>query len=417
MTTTRKLYTNFRAGDYAINFFMLNAKGTQSAQLACPFFTTPQPIQLLHDDGCRNIKVIIRLCGATTPAAIASVRSLPGVTLRYFTSQAFHAKFYILDSLAMLGSANLTDAGMSANREIAITIDSEDEVFDELPTYFDDLWDSAAVLTDAVLARFALWHRSPSNTQQSDVIDGVEPCSPRTINVATHTKTRERTYLESFRREYYETILPAHREMQAVYNNAQTRHPAFHGLPLEYEIDRFLNWAKLKYTTDETLLNFPLLDEQQRRLHIAHHVGVWLGENISIDHARTERLEKLRATFQTRDHLSQVSLEDLTDALLGCAAFDEQLRFTKGGQPALVRAFYKDNDLARLKTTFDHLAFGKEEFVRRTYDCIFTTEYKLAHFGRTSILELFGWVNPEGIPPVNGRTIKALRYFGFPVKA
>ena len=102
--------------------------------------------------------------------------------------------------------------------------------------------------------------------------------------------------------------------------------------------------------------------------------------------------------------------------MLGCAAFDEQLRFTKGGKSALVEAFQKDNDLSRVKKSFGYLAFDETEFVRKTYDCIYTPAYKLAHFGRTSVLELYGWVNKDHVPPINGRTIKALRYFGFDVR-
>ncbi len=412
---TRQLYTNLGKRSHAIRFFMNNAKA-QSAQLAAPFFTTAEAIQILHDAGCRNIKVLIRLCSATTPSAIADARSLPGVTVRYFTSQAFHAKFYILDRLAMLGSGNLTKAGMSSNREIMVTLDSEDEIFDELPAYFDELWDSAGVLSDPVLQHFTKWHKSSAHVPESDVVEGIDPYSPPTINVATQSTTRERTYLESFRRSYLETILPAYRELKSVYNPDQVRHPAFNEFAVEYEIDRFLNWAKLKYTTDDNIQDFPQLDEEKRRLRIADHVAIWLHENVEFDQERLERLDKLRMMFATPDRLEQVSMEDLTDALLGCAAFLEQLRFAKGGMPALVSLFQKDNDLPALKKTFGHLAFGKPEFVRRTYDCIYGGEYKLAHFGQNSILELFGWVNPEGIPPINGRTKKALRYFGFPIQ-
>ena len=66
--------------------------------------------------------------------------------------------------------------------------------------------------------------------------------------------------------------------------------------------------------------------------------------------------------------LSAVSFPDLTDALLGCAAFDEQLRFTKGGQESLVAAFQRDNSIEKVHGNFYNLAFGDDEFVRRTYD-------------------------------------------------
>lgn len=416
--TARTLYTNSprRKGDFALNFFMLNAGRTASAQLACPFFTTNEPLEILRKGGCRKIQLLVKLCGATSPVALAEARKMTDVHVRYFTSDAFHAKFYILGETAMLGSANLTDAGLKSNREIAIVIDSSDDVFDELPTLFDDLWDAAAVLTDAAMETFARWHKVKVGVAQSDVIDGLEPSSPVTVNVATQIKTRERTYLETFRRDYYETLLPAHAQVQAVYLATGQTHPSFQDLPIEYEVDRFLNWAKLTFTTDENLLSFPLLNADARNAHIADRQQVWLNTRIEIDRERTARLQRLKVIFASPQDLSSAEFSDLTDALLGCAAFDEQLRFTKGGKPALAKAFQQDNDLKRVKQTFEHLAFDRDDFVRRIYDCIFTSEYKLAHFGRTSVFELYGWINDDDVPPVNGRTIKALRYFGFDVR-
>lgn len=49
-------------------------------------------------------------------------------------------------------------------------------------------------------------------------------------------------------------------------------------------------------------------------------------------------------------------------------------------------------------------------------NCIFNPEYKLNEFGRSAVQELLGWVNKEGIPICNGRTVKALRYLGFNVE-
>ena len=412
------IYTNspHRKGDITLNFFMLHAAGAPSAQLACPFYTTTEPLKLLQDAGCTSVRLIVRLCAVTCPRALKAAKAMPHVNIRFFTSDAFHAKFYILGSNAMLGSANLTDSGLKANREISITLNSADETFDELPAYFDELWDSASVLTDAALERFASWHKTHGKTSEAETIDGLEPSSPVTINVATHTKSRERTYLESFRREYYETLLPAHAEAKKVYLAADKRHPDFAEIPFEYEFDRFLNWAKLTFTTDENLLSFPLLPAEQRAAHLKTHMDLWLKEPIKVDAERTGRLERLKSIFSSVEGLRTTDFPDLTDALLGCAAFDEQLRFTKGGKPALAKAFQKDNDLLRVRKTLAHLAFGKDEFVRRIYDCIYMAEYKLAHFGRTSVFELYGWTNADDVPPINGRSIKALRFFGFDVR-
>lgn len=39
---------------------------------------------------------------------------------------------------------------------------------------------------------------------------------------------------------------------------------------------------------------------------------------------------------------------------------------------------------------------------------------KLAGFGEACVMELLGWMDAER-PPINGRTIKALRFLGFDV--
>jgi len=82
---------------------------------------------------------------------------------------------------------------------------------------------------------------------------------------------------------------------------------------------------------------------------------------------------------------------------------------------SLLAAFKRDNTIQAIQTTFGYLAFGSGEFVQRIYDCIYTPKYKLAHWGRNCTLELFGWINHQDAPPLNGRTIKALRYLGFDV--
>ncbi|HAV2274322.1 TPA: phosphatidylserine/phosphatidylglycerophosphate/cardiolipin synthase family protein, partial [Enterobacter cloacae] len=43
-------------------------------------------------------------------------------------------------------------------------------------------------------------------------------------------------------------------------------------------------------------------------------------------------------------------------------------------------------------------------------------EYKFQHYGINSIAEVVGWARPEDTPPRNGRTNKALRALGYPVR-
>ncbi len=39
-----------------------------------------------------------------------------------------------------------------------------------------------------------------------------------------------------------------------------------------------------------------------------------------------------------------------------------------------------------------------------------------AEFGQSNVQELIGWRNKEGLPVINGRTTKLLRFFGSKVR-
>lgn len=405
-----------RSKSFTINFFMRNALKAKSAQLACPFFTDANPLKLLVDAGCSNVRLIVRLCESTTPQALAEAKALKGVEIRFFTAREFHAKFYILGDTVLVGSANLTSAGLLKNRELSVAIGSDDVLFDEVPAYFDELWDAASVLTQNAFLSFSAWWKKHASSEPPP-IDGIEPSSPATIAVKTQIKDRTRSYLEAFRSLYVEKLIPAHREVEEIYRAAGRRHPDFDGLPYEYELDRFLFWVR-GFTTDEDLHKHPLRTGTDRRAWIAEHVGRWLDnrdEDLNIDSVRVARISRLQALFADEDALSAVGMDEMVDLLQGSAAFVEMQRFSKGGLPNHLKAFKADNDIAKVRASFRHLAFGEGDFVRRVYDTIYLPEFKLAHWGRNCAFELFGWTNHDGAPPFNGRIIKALRYLGFDV--
>lgn len=410
------LYTNspFGKSDFALNFFYQNASAARTAQLACPFFTTALPLEILKDGGCGTIQLLVRLCSSTSPQALEEALALDDVQIRFFTERSFHAKFYVLGSEALVGSANLTEAGLKSNREVALSLHSSNEHFDELPILFYELWDAASVLTNDALGRFSRWHSSVSELRPKERVDGIEPSSPPTVRQESRRPSKQQAYLESFRREYYETLVPNYRLVQTTYREVG-HHPDFREELPAYEIDRFMSWTKLTFTTDESLETAPIRQGEELLQSIRHYARKWFETEQVPNQQRLGRLAKLKSIFEAPSSIEVVGYDELMDALLGCAAFDEQLRFVKGGQPSLVRAFQHENSLESVRRTFSYLAFGNEEFVKRIYDCIFSRALKLRHFGRTSVFELFGWINHDEIPPINGRSIKALRLFGFDV--
>jgi hypothetical protein len=414
---SRDLFTNCpRNRDFTLNYFYWYAKEARTAQLACPFFTTAEPVKILKGAGCGKVQLLVRLCEATSPDALAAARGYEGVDIRYYTDGTFHAKFYILGDRAMIGSANLTNSGMMANRELSIVLDASDPRFDELPAYFDELWSAppAAVLTPEALARFREWHRT-ATMPQLPPMRGVPAAEPVNVNVRSQNISSARTYLESFRVTYFETLIPDYRIVEQLYREHGVRHLGFEEVSETYEIDRFLFWAR-GFTTDEDLPQHPIRSGDDLRANIRQHIGEWFATgNVNIDGDRLRRITALQELFANAENLGTVEMNGITDMLQGSAAFVEMLRFTKGGLQNHIAAFKRDNTIENIRRVFHHLSFGPGDFVQRIYDCVYTSEYKLAHWGRNCTLELFGWINHDGAPPFNGRIIKALRYLGFDV--
>jgi hypothetical protein len=159
-----------------------NRAGRKVCELASPFFSTYDPIERLTKRGC-EVKLIVRLCSVTPPKVIAQALADPLVTLRYFTSREFHAKLYIVDDQALVGSAtvafglkierdlhfapNLTNAGLMSNREVSIVVRKDrDAVFDELPGLFDLFWSYAGVMTPDILAAYQTAFRQIGNPKE-----------------------------------------------------------------------------------------------------------------------------------------------------------------------------------------------------------------------------------------------------------
>src|SRR6266705_1035286 len=251
------LFTNHQRDTIRAAFYKYTAKPSQ-VSLACPFFSNEALIKEIYDRGCVT-RLIVRLCSATSPTALTRAIRL-GTQIRFFTSRYFHSKLYVFgDAMVLVGSANLTDAGMQSNQEIMVGIAPDDPRFEELIRLFQSYWNDAEPLDDRILRTYAAIfqsHKVPTDPFDSEITSAFGKVSPTGIQVGAVKKTKEAIYLSGYRRTYQE-FLHAYRVVEALYKERGSRKQPT--LPLRIEIDSFFSYIREEFTKGESYFEAPIL--------------------------------------------------------------------------------------------------------------------------------------------------------------
>ncbi len=281
MPKLRDAYGNSQSSGYTIDFFELTAPGAKSAMLASPFFSTYEPIEKLTKRGCA-VKLIVRLCSVTPPPVIAKAMADPLVTLRFFTSRAFHAKVYIVDDQAMVGSANLTTAGLMSNREVSIVVRKDrDAAFDELPGLFDLFWSHAGAMTGEVFAAYQAAFRQIGDPKEEAEFEKyltklVGKVDPPSAMAGSDVMSKRRSFLEQLRRKYDEQVIPAFREVRETMLESDLRRAEFANGDIEIELNRFLGWTRLIHAPGESWKQSTLVARPERRQRTLTYLRDWV---------------------------------------------------------------------------------------------------------------------------------------------
>ena len=214
--------------------------------------------------------------------------------------------------------------------------------------------------------------------------------------------------------------MPAFAEVSSFLSEEGLHRPEWSVTDKGSETNRFLNWVRLTQGSGDEWQNAPLRSKEERREALFELGRGWVATtNPRIAADYFPNMNQLRAVLTDEQTLQAANRAELSEALMGIHAFEEQIRFIKGGYSAIIDFFWKANDadVDRVKRTLTHLLFGKDEFIRRLYDVLTFSEWKIRYFGESCALELSGTVRPEMCPPMNGRSAKGLRYIGFNVPA
>lgn len=420
----RDSYGNTASTGYTINWFSHCTSVACDAYLASPFFTTVEPIEILTKRGC-TVHLLVRLCSITPPSILRMAINNPLVRVRYFTDRGFHAKLYIVGDAALVGSANLTDSGLKTNREVSVVLRREqDNGFDDLVSLYDMFWSSAETLTPDILTQYEKAFRligSPKEEIefQSKLEQFVPAVRVPNAMVGSEKVSKERAFLQKYHRKYDEEIIPAFREVEAIFAAFGQRRPEFEGEDPLIEIGRFLGWCRLVQAPGEAWKETTLADKALRQKRVIQCLNAWItstdtkaGDIYDAD-KEAGRIRRLRGAMASPVVINALSYDDLFEALIGVHAFNDRLRHVSGGISGLKTQF-AENPLPRIKATLSHLLYGQGVALNRAYDCIRNEQWKLSGFGEACVMELLGWLDPAR-PPINGRTVKALRFFGFDV--
>jgi phosphatidylserine/phosphatidylglycerophosphate/cardiolipin synthase-like enzyme len=224
-----RIFSNGPSKDFVFNpFTNLMHKATR-LHVAAPYVTETKDLVEAAKSGT-VINLLVGLNGSTSPQVLSLVHGVPNIAVRYLTHR-FHAKIYIADSSALLGSSNLTDGGLRSNREATIYLDQPDDLesIEDIRGLFMELWDSANVLTSEILDKFTkkydqLKHSGPDVDALIEAAVGrVEPAN---INVSSAKKTPERIFLEGLRRQIEEQYRPSFNEVTKVLEENNFRRPS-----------------------------------------------------------------------------------------------------------------------------------------------------------------------------------------------
>jgi hypothetical protein len=412
-----RVFSNGPLKDFVINPFTDSVSGSTQISVMSPFVTRVDDLIEAAKSG-KRVDLLVGLNSTTSPAALSKAHQQHGIQVRYYAHHRFHAKVYLFDTAAIIGSSNLTDAGLMYNREATIVLNDGDDAEDivDLRAIFEELWDAAPILTDDVLKRFAEAHQRFSSAADEKIAGFVGEVAPPNVNIDSQTKKPSRVFLEDLRRQISD-YRKAFVEVSGVLEEDNLHRAELMPLGGANQANRFLSWVRSTYATGDSWEKVPVRSQEERRGVIVAMGQKWTApDSDRVSEAYIAGVKHVQDTFSSVTAIDEATKEELTEGLVSLHAFGEQYRFVKK-EVTLPIAFWNDNDdVHKVKKTLKYLLYGGGDFVVRLYDVLYGRSLKLRLFGLSCSLELFGTIKPEEFPPINQRIVKGLKYIGFDVR-
>ncbi len=393
-----------------LKFFLNEVCKNTRVKIAVAFFTEYNEIEKMLENGC-SIDLIVRLNDGTSPEALSRIYKKPNVKVCYYTSTYFHPKLYLIPNVcAFIGSSNLTKNALTTNNEINLKVDVEEdaELFDELDSLFNDYWEQAMPLESDVLNKFIElnqrkipgfkdYSKELGEVSFKNVIGGAE-------------KSKKDSFIEDFKKKYI-LYVQAFRKLERMYMVSEDRR--WGSAPLRIEVDRFLFWlGETQYSKEEWNIGEEYIEQKIGNIVRTLKPDFLKSDNKYLSYA-TDNYYTLNTVFGSETKIQNLNQDEMFEALCNIYAFHDARLWHKGGLETLKKDFLSTNDFQKIKTTIKYLIYGKDDFIKRIYNCIYSENYKLNYFGSAAVKELFGYMNKEDFPVYNGRVMKSMSFLGF----
>lgn len=417
------MFTNSnKRKDFLYDAIRAGASSPCSIYIASAFFTEDKIIEKFSNNEC-TVKIIVRLGYPTSAQALERCLSMKNIQIRFFTSSTFHPKLYIFgESYAIVGSANFTHNGLTTNQEVSVKIDQADDRLVELKLLFADYWAQAKVLTKEHLEHYKIiLKRNKKITSKEDLVEdeirkSIGEVIFQNITRDKQKESSENIFIEDYRKRYQE-YLSVFKTIESVFKLYGKRKFSDTVIPLRLEIDSFLSFVRDKHTKGDSWSESPLLNPTEQKQKIKDYIDEWISTRYDYFEEKIvhENYPLIKNAFKDEQTFENLSIDNIIDALTVIHSFHDRLRFFQGGLDTLLTEFKNKNDHDKIKLSLSYLVFGNEETEIRMANLIYNPKYKLAVFGTANVQELIGWVNSDGLPIVNGRTTKVMRFLGFDV--
>jgi hypothetical protein len=323
------------------------------------------------------------------------------------TLRGLHAKLYIIDDKVLVTSANLTRSAFRDRYEIGILLEDNSEVL----KIFNDWWNNKDTkfvdLNDIEKIK-------PGDFNETNNLQGLKPLWDLPPKPSYPRIKPDKPF------DDYDSFLKFYEDFARIYYAKQKLwKTAYRNGYIYCETDSFLSYLyhyEQKPSKGWELRKIDNLSSKEREEQIKLYANLykkWLSNtDKDSERSRIKTYQKIEKILRS-DNIMNANREDIVNVVktLDC------LTTSIEGGSHLIQFLEKNGDNKKILEAWNYLLHNNQKhYETRMLDCFDSkSEYKLNHFGKSAIQELFGYFYYQEFPKRNIPVNAGLRFFGYDV--